>query len=146
MGLFICVVVTLFGICSADLTNHRYKDSEPVILWANKGVCVFFVLIFFYFFFIFFVFLFLVGPFPNPQETYPFFSLPFCRHRELQHYHSEGLGETILGYDLIRTAIPILFKKSVEVRNLFHHLTICETTFEKNFFFLIFLKKKKKKN
>jgi transmembrane 9 superfamily protein 3 len=36
----------------------------------------------------------------------------------LQHYHSEGFGETILGYDLIRTAIPVEFKKSVEATPL----------------------------
>ncbi len=51
-----------------------------------------------------------MGPFPNPQETYPFYSLPFCQPEKLEHFHSEGFGETILGYDLIRSAMQLSFK------------------------------------
>ena len=52
-----------------------------------------------------------VGPFPNPQETYPYHSLPLCQPAKLEHFHSEGFGETILGYDLIRSAMPVVFKE-----------------------------------
>ncbi len=52
-----------------------------------------------------------VGPFPNPQETYRFYSLPFCQPEKQEHFHSEGLGETLLGYDLVRSAMPLAFKE-----------------------------------
>ena len=35
--------------------DHTYKDGEEAILWVNK-----------------------VGPYHNPQETYLYYSLPFC--------------------------------------------------------------------
>jgi transmembrane 9 superfamily protein 3 len=54
-----------------------------------------------------------VGPFPNPQETYPYYSLPLCRPEKLEHFHSEGFGETILGYDLIRSAMKVAFREKV---------------------------------
>jgi hypothetical protein len=44
------------------LLPQQYEDAEEVYLWVNK-----------------------VGPFPNPQETYPYYSLPFCHPKELIH-------------------------------------------------------------
>ncbi len=50
-----------------------------------------------------------VGPFPNPQETYAYYSLPFCRpDGDEEHFHSEGLGETILGYNLIKCGCAVV--------------------------------------
>ncbi len=53
-----------------------------------------------------------VGPFPNPQETYPFYSIPFCRPEKLVHSDTEGLGEALLGYDLIKSIVEINFKSA----------------------------------
>ena len=43
--------------------SHRYQDDEHVVLWMNT-----------------------VGPYHNRQETYEYFSLPFCKV-----YSSTGL-------------------------------------------------------
>ncbi|KAK9271488.1 hypothetical protein L1049_001847 [Liquidambar formosana] len=54
------LAVAVLVLCSAievrsDASDHRYKNGEPVPLYANK-----------------------VGPFHNPSETYRYFDLPFC--------------------------------------------------------------------
>ena len=38
-----------------------------------------------------------VGPFNNPTETYPFYSLPFCSGTGRQRRHKQDLGETLSG-------------------------------------------------
>lgn len=52
-----------------------------------------------------------VGPYHNRQETYTYFSLPFCRgHKEtISHYH-ETLGEALLGVELDFSGLDIQFK------------------------------------
>ena len=56
-----------------DEHDHEYKNSEEVILWMNT-----------------------VGPYHNRQETYSYFSLPFCKgsKQTIGHYH-ETLGEAL---------------------------------------------------
>jgi transmembrane 9 superfamily protein 3 len=53
-----------------------------------------------------------VGPYHNRQETYNYFSLPFCRgdKKEISHYH-ETLGENILGVELEYSGVEINFKR-----------------------------------
>jgi transmembrane 9 superfamily protein 3 len=55
-----------------------------------------------------------VGPYHNRQETYNYFSLPFCRgtKKEISHYH-ETLGENILGVELEYSGIDINFKRKI---------------------------------
>lgn len=52
-----------------------------------------------------------VGPYSNRQETYNYFSLPFCRgdKRTIEHYH-ETLGEALLGVELEFSGLDIRFK------------------------------------
>lgn len=52
-----------------------------------------------------------VGPYHNRQETYTYYSLPFCRgtKKEIGHYH-ETLGEAIQGVELDFSGIDIAFK------------------------------------
>jgi hypothetical protein len=50
-----CALLATAGVV-ADDHNHSYKKGEEVTLWANK-----------------------VGPYHNPQETYDWDSMPFCR-------------------------------------------------------------------
>ncbi|KAL5250004.1 hypothetical protein ACHWQZ_G015923 [Mnemiopsis leidyi] len=75
----------------ADEHDHKYEDGEEVVLWMNT-----------------------VGPYHNQQETYKYFSLPFCRGPKegISHYH-ETLGENILGVELAFSGLEIQFKKNV---------------------------------
>ena len=52
-----------------------------------------------------------VGPYHNRQETYRFFSLPFCHgpRKEIGHYH-ETLGEELQGVELEYSGIDIRFE------------------------------------
>lgn len=64
----------------------QYKISEPVKLWVNK-----------------------VGPYNNPQETYNYYSLPFCQPAENPAHKWGGLGEVLGGNELIDSQIDIQF-------------------------------------
>uniref|UniRef100_A0A6B0VDG5 Transmembrane 9 superfamily member n=1 Tax=Ixodes ricinus TaxID=34613 RepID=A0A6B0VDG5_IXORI len=94
MKRFICVSVLLF-LCfqrtESDEHDHQYKDNEEVVLWMNT-----------------------VGPYHNRQETYAYFSLPFCSGTKpsISHYH-ETLGEALLGVELEFSGLDILFKAPV---------------------------------
>ena len=54
----------------ADEHDHKYDEGEEVVLWMNT-----------------------VGPYHNRQETYSYYSLPFCQgpKQQIGHYH-ETLG------------------------------------------------------
>ena len=66
----------------------QYTDAEEVVLWMNT-----------------------VGPYANPEETYSYFSLPFCAGTKtrISHYH-ETLGENLLGVELQFLGVDIKFK------------------------------------
>merc|ERR1712071_341459 len=80
---FMCVT-----FAGGDEHNHLYEENEEVVLWVNT-----------------------VGPYHNRQETYLYFSLPFCRgpKETISHYH-ETLGEALQGVELEPTGIPIDYK------------------------------------
>lgn len=67
---------------------QKYEDGEEVVLWMNT-----------------------VGPYHNRQETYTYFSLPFCKgaKKSISHYH-ETLGEAIQGVELDFSGIDLAFK------------------------------------
>lgn len=71
----------------ADEHNHVYEINEEVVLWMNT-----------------------VGPYHNRQETYAYFSLPFCRGKKktISHHH-ETLAEALQGVELKFSGIPIGF-------------------------------------
>lgn len=50
-----------------------------------------------------------VGPFSNPTETYPYYSLPFCPPAEVQH-QSHELGELLSGDRKVNTPYDIRFR------------------------------------
>ena len=52
-----------------------------------------------------------VGPYHNRQETYGYFSLPFCAgpKESISHYH-ETLGEALQGTELEFSGLQIEFK------------------------------------
>lgn len=52
-----------------------------------------------------------VGPYHNRQETYAYFSLPFCKGpvKDISHYH-ETIGEALQGVELEYSGLEIGFK------------------------------------
>ena len=51
-----------------------------------------------------------VGPYHNRQETYEYFSLPFCKgsKKTISHYH-ENLGEALQGVELEFSGLDVAF-------------------------------------
>ncbi|MBA0631057.1 hypothetical protein Godav_003088, partial [Gossypium davidsonii] len=68
-----------------------YQSDDPVTLWVNK-----------------------VGPYNNPQETYNYYSLPFCHPGTNPAHKWGGLGEVLGGNELIDSQINIKFLKNVD--------------------------------
>lgn len=86
------LLMVLIVPSAADERSHKYKDGEPVVLWVNK-----------------------VGPYNNPQETYNYYRLPFCKPRPADRAeHSWGnLGEVLQGNELINSQLDIRFKENI---------------------------------
>ena len=66
-----------------------------------------------------------VGPYHNRQETYAYFSLPFCQgpKQTISHYH-ETLGEALQGTELEFSGLEIEFKGElldIELRYQSYH-------------------------
>lgn len=74
------------------LSLIQYTDREEVVLWMNT-----------------------VGPYHNRQETYKYFSLPFCagNKKTISHYH-ETLGEALQGVELEFSGLDIKFKGKLQ--------------------------------
>lgn len=64
----------------------QYQQDDSVTLWVNK-----------------------VGPYNNPQETYNYYSLPFCRPPGSAGHKWGGLGEVLGGNELIDSQIEIKY-------------------------------------
>ena len=77
-----------------------------------------------------------VGPYHNRQETYSFFSLPFCPgpKKDISHYH-ETLSEALQGVELVFSGLDIDFKGAIK-----YHLVFTKVIVLSNFA-LICLKK-----
>ncbi|KDO27371.1 hypothetical protein SPRG_06957 [Saprolegnia parasitica CBS 223.65] len=72
----------------ADVETHEYNAAEEVVVWVNK-----------------------IGPFNNPQETYTYNSLPFCKAPglELPEAHALGIGEILEGNELFNSGMAATF-------------------------------------
>ncbi|KAL0437917.1 UNVERIFIED_CONTAM: Transmembrane 9 superfamily member 1 [Sesamum latifolium] len=97
---FVCIFIFLF-LFLVSSTLGKYQDDETVTLWVNK-----------------------VGPYNNPQETYNYYSLPFCHPPGNPAHKWGGLGEVLGGNELIDSQLEIKFKRDVE------RTTICEIELE----------------
>ncbi|XWS67955.1 hypothetical protein CRYUN_Cryun04dG0048900 [Craigia yunnanensis] len=75
----------------ASESDHKYQPDDPITLWVNK-----------------------VGPYNNPQETYNYYSLPFCHLGTNPAHKWGGLGEVLGGNELIDSHIDIKFQKNVD--------------------------------
>ena len=70
----------------------QYIDNDDVPVWLNQ-----------------------LGPYNNPQETYSYYRLPFCKpDRKLKLQPSKSmpnLGELMSGADYVNSGILIQYKK-----------------------------------
>lgn len=80
----------VFPISLASEYDHKYNVGDSVTLWVNK-----------------------VGPYNNPQETYNYYSLPFCHPGNNPTHKWGGLGEVLEGNELIDSQIDIKFGTNV---------------------------------
>ncbi|XP_010553598.1 PREDICTED: transmembrane 9 superfamily member 1 [Tarenaya hassleriana] len=102
LSVFSAAVFLLLAPVLASESDHKYQKDEKVTLWVNK-----------------------VGPYNNPQETYNYYSLPFCRSSGNDVHKWGGLGEVLGGNELIDSEIDIKFLKNVD-RNVICHLELNE--------------------
>ncbi|KAG6495782.1 hypothetical protein ZIOFF_043610 [Zingiber officinale] len=85
------LLLLVSSFASASESDHKYQADSPVTLWVNK-----------------------VGPYNNPQETYNYYSLPFCQPSENPAHKWGGLGEVLGGNELIESQIQIKFQRNIE--------------------------------
>lgn len=85
--------VLLLPQASADEHTHTYDGKEQVVLWMNT-----------------------VGPYHNRQETYSFFTLPYCKGPVSVHHHHETLGEALLGTELEFSGLDIKYMENAEAQ------------------------------
>lgn len=54
-----------------------------------------------------------VGPWYNPQESYPYYRLPFCAPdvKGIKKKRPSGLGEILAGNELRNSGVDIRFKR-----------------------------------
>lgn len=85
------IFVNIIDQVYCDEHTHRYQDGEEVVLWMNT-----------------------VGPYVNHQETYNYFSLPFCRgpKSDISHYH-ETMAEAIQGVELEFSGLDMKFRVNI---------------------------------
>lgn len=92
----LAATIALIFICSLHLVDgKRYRAHDHVGIVANT-----------------------VGPFNNPTETYPFYSLPFCEGTGRQKRHKQDLGEVLSGSRKVATPYDLTFLDPVPYRSL----------------------------
>merc|ERR1719409_1905221 len=100
-------VAALIGAASADEYDHKYLVGDAVTLWVNK-----------------------VGPFNNPQETYNYHELPFCKVEGVDGKRPKhkwgGLGEILEGNELIDSNMEFRFRHDQPKK------TMCITSLDAN--------------
>jgi transmembrane 9 superfamily protein 3 len=88
LSLGVLAVVSTVQRADAGEDTHVYKQGEDVTLWLNK-----------------------IGPYHNPQETYTYYTLPFCKpqgefHKQVKY---AGIGEVLEGTELVHSAMHMKF-------------------------------------
>jgi len=100
--LFVCLLALgHLRVGSADESNHKYTPDEEVKVWANK-----------------------VGPYHNPQESYLYHSLPFCRPNKREQ-KPRTLGDSLEGNTLLNTGISLKFRSDVSGNKDTGRVTMC---------------------
>ncbi|CAG9466923.1 unnamed protein product [Pedinophyceae sp. YPF-701] len=97
VGLILGILLLACGPSHAHEADHKYEEGEAVTLWVNK-----------------------VGPFNNPQETYNYYSLPFCHNWSEKKLRRKwaGIGEAVQGNELIDSGFAIKFNDDVAKTSL----------------------------
>jgi len=92
VALVAALCLATVGRSAASEHDHKYAVGDEVKLWVNK-----------------------VGPYNNPQETYNYYTLPFCKpNPDAKPEHRwGGLGEVLEGNELINSQIDIRFRLDV---------------------------------
>ncbi|KAH9544257.1 hypothetical protein CY35_13G109100 [Sphagnum magellanicum] len=94
--LLLGTILVCLHVCTATEYDHKYAVGDTVMLWVNK-----------------------VGPYNNPQETYNYYSLPFCKPGKGVATHKwGGLGEVLEGNELIDSEIRIKFRTPMEKKTI----------------------------
>lgn len=87
----VCIIAAnVITFAHADDYHHVYEQHEEVTLWVNK-----------------------VGPYHNPQETYAYYSVPFCKPsgKTIKH-KSDGVGALLEGSDLTDSGFKLHFREN----------------------------------
>ena len=96
-------------LAAAGEYEHMYEQGEDVTLWVNK-----------------------VGPYHNPQETYLYYSLPFCSTKpvaELEHRY-DSFGEILEGNDMISSGLAFKFREPIADHSKICSLQLTEESIE----------------
>ncbi|GJP60864.1 hypothetical protein CLOP_g18078 [Closterium sp. NIES-67] len=103
--LALLAIALLLQCCAATEYTHKYTVGDPVRLWVNK-----------------------VGPYNNPQETYNYYELPFCKPQASKRAEHKwgGLGEVLQGNELIDSQMEFKFRMDMPKR------TICSDTLKED--------------
>ncbi|CAI5470270.1 unnamed protein product, partial [Closterium sp. Yama58-4] len=103
--LALLAIALFLQCCAATEYTHKYTVGDPVRLWVNK-----------------------VGPYNNPQETYNYYELPFCKPQASKRAEHKwgGLGEVLQGNELIDSQMEFKFRMDMPKR------TICSDTLKED--------------
>lgn len=96
-------LLLLFLSFSPLIFSHHFHSHDKVSIIANT-----------------------IGPFNNPTETYPYYSLPFCSTSGKHKKRKQNLGETLSGDRKVNTPYEITFLDPVPWRSL------CEVYLDSN--------------
>ncbi len=97
------VIICAVHSVSGDESIHKYEQDEMMVIWLNK-----------------------IGPYHNPQETYTYYTLPFCKPDGNYHEKSAyaGVGEVLEGNELVQSGMKISFNKDTD------KTILCEQTLD----------------
>ncbi|KAJ1411065.1 Endomembrane protein 70-domain-containing protein, partial [Ochromonadaceae sp. CCMP2298] len=96
-------LLVLLSYVVGDDYDHTYKVDEVVSLWVNH-----------------------IGPYHNPQETYPYYQLPYCKpsHGIDVNKKASGIGEVLEGNELTNSGFKMHFATNVDRED------ICDMTLD----------------
>mmetsp|Transcript_28969 Transcript_28969/g.70644 ORF Transcript_28969/g.70644 Transcript_28969/m.70644 type:complete len:591 (-) Transcript_28969:217-1989(-) len=88
------LLLVLFSVLPVEggESSHKYERGEDVTVWVNK-----------------------IGPFHNPQETYPYDSLGLCKEEsKIVKRKSQGFAGMLTGDNLVDSGISMQFQTDIE--------------------------------
>eukprot|EP00658_Telonema_sp_P-2_P001788 TRINITY_DN1066_c0_g4_i2.p1 TRINITY_DN1066_c0_g4~~TRINITY_DN1066_c0_g4_i2.p1 ORF type:complete len:400 (+),score=73.32 TRINITY_DN1066_c0_g4_i2:47-1246(+) len=92
-SLLVLLILCAIRASMAHEADHKYNVGDEVKVWANK-----------------------VGPYHNPQESYMYHSLPFCRPSDPEQ-KPRTLGDALEGNALMNIGIKLRFKDTTGMKS-----------------------------